>query len=123
MVLEVGLTSQVHHSSRLTKNINRYTGESDGVNCVHFAIEQAVQMASSFINKGPCTDWSTDDNLYSRFKMWNQRCKLLFTGPMAKINEEIQCKHLMYWSGEHRIQQLGSNSRTTQEVKQLLGEI
>lgn len=35
--------------------------------------------------------------------MWKQRCELLFTGPMVKIENEIhvQCKDLLYWSGEH----------------------
>ena len=60
-------------------------------------------MASpSFIDKSPSIDWSTDENLYSRFKMWQQR--LLFTGPMAKTDEEIKCKHLLYWLGEHGIE-------------------
>jgi len=57
--------------------------------------------SASFINKGPSMDWSTDNNLYSRFKMWKQRCELLFTGPMTKIEEEVQWKHLLYWSGKH----------------------
>lgn len=54
-------------------------------------------MAASiaFIDKGPSIDWSTEGNLYIRFELWKQRCELLFTGPMAKREEEIQCKLLL----------------------------
>ena len=64
-------------------------------------------------------DWSTDDNLYSRFKMWKQRCELLFTGPMAKMEEEIQCKHLLYWSGEHGIELFNSWGLSADDQKKL----
>ena len=64
-------------------------------------------------------DWSTDENLYSRFKMWKQRCELLFTGPMAKIDEEIQCKHLLYWAGEHGLELFNSWGLSADEQKKL----
>ena len=45
-------------------------------------------------------DWTADDGLYSRYKIWKQRCQILFTGPMSKVAEDIQCKYLLYWAGE-----------------------
>lgn len=76
--------------------------------------------SASFIDtEGPSIDWSTDDNLYSRFKMWTQRCELLFTGPMAKIEKEIQCKHLLYWSGEHGMELFNSWDLSADEQKKL----
>lgn len=75
--------------------------------------------SASFIDKGPSMDWSTDDNLYSRFKMWKQRCELLFTGPMVKIDEEIQCKHLLYWSGEHGMELFNSWDLSADDQKKL----
>lgn len=74
---------------------------------------------ASFIDKGPSMDWSTDDNLYSRFKMWKQRCELLFTGPMVKIDEEVQCKHLLYWSGEHGMELFNSWYLSADDQKKL----
>ena len=73
---------------------------------------------ASFIDKGPSMDWSTDDNLYSRFKMWKQRCELLFTGPMVKI-DEVQCKHLLYWSGEHGMELFNSWDLSADDQKKL----
>ena len=46
-----------------------------------------------FIDKGPSIDWSTDENLHNRFKIWKQRCELLFTGTIGKI-DEVKCKHI-----------------------------
>ena len=74
---------------------------------------------SSFIDKGPSIDWSTDENLYSRFKMWKQRCELLFTGPMGKIDEEVKCKHLLYWSGERGIELFNSWDLSAEQEKKL----
>ena len=64
-------------------------------------------------------DWSTDENLYSRFKMWKQRCEMLFTGLMAKIDEEIQGKHLLYWAGEHGLELFNSWGLSADEQKKL----
>ena len=75
--------------------------------------------SASFIDKGPSMDWSTDENLYSQFKMWKQRCELLFTGPMAKIDDEIKCEHLLYWSGERGIELFNSWDLSAYEQKKL----
>ena len=85
-------------------------------------------MASpSFIDKGPSIDWSTDDRTYiADLKCWKQRRELLFTGPMAKIDEEIKCKHLLYWSGEHGIELFNSWEFVcgrAENAGQLLGKI
>ena len=77
---------------------------------------------SSFIDKGPSIDWVTDEKLYSRFKMWKQRCELLFNGPMGKIeNANICCtsKHLLYWLGERRIKMFNSWDLPAEQQKKL----
>ncbi|CAH3039830.1 unnamed protein product [Porites evermanni] len=51
--------------------------------------------------------------------MWKQRRELLFTGPMAKIDEEIKCKHLLYWSGEQGIEVFNSWDLSADDQKQL----
>ena len=51
--------------------------------------------------------------------MWKQRCELLFTGPMAKIDEEIKCKHLLYRSGEQGIELFNSWDPSADDQKKL----
>ena len=54
--------------------------------------------------KGPTMDWSAKEGLYSRYKLWKQQCEILFTGPLIKVEEKIQCKYLLYWSGERGLE-------------------
>ncbi len=54
---------------------------------------------AAFIDKGPSMNWSVDEGIYNRYKLWKQQCELLFTGPMERVNEEMQCKLLLYWAG------------------------
>ena len=64
-------------------------------------------------------DWTADDGLYSRYKIWKQRCQILFTGPMSKVAEDIQCKYLLYWAGERGLDLFNSWSVNDDE-QQLL---
>ena len=72
-----------------------------------------------FIDKAFSIDWSMDEKLYNRFKIWKQRCELLFTGPMGKIDEEVKCKNLLYWSGERGIELFSSWDLSAEQQKKL----
>ena len=52
--------------------------------------------AANHIFKGPVMDWSTDEGVYNRYKLWKQHCELLFTGPLVKLDEAIKCKYQLY---------------------------
>ena len=64
-------------------------------------------------------DWSANEGLYSRFKLWKQQCELFFTGPLVKIEEKIQCKYLLYWSGARGIDLFNSWDLSEDEQKLL----
>ncbi|CAB4020756.1 Retrovirus-related Pol poly from transposon, partial [Paramuricea clavata] len=76
--------------------------------------------SGAYIDKGPSIDWSTDDNIYGRFKMWKQRWELLLTGPMATMSEEVKCKHLLYWSGERGMELFNSWDLSAEDQKKLV---
>ena len=73
---------------------------------------QGMATSASFIDKGPSMDWSTDDNLYSRFKMWKQRCELLFTDPMVKYSAST-------FSTEHGMELFNSWDLSADDQKKL----
>lgn len=85
----------------------RFTGVSEANLAIsrHTSTKMA---ANSSMLKGPVMEWSTNEGLYSRFKLWKQQCELLFTGPLVKIDEAILCKYLLYWSGERGIELFNS---------------
>ena len=62
-------------------------------------------------------DWSVGEGLYNRFKLWKQQCELLFSGPLVKLEEPIQCKYLLYWSGERGLELCNSWDLSEDEQK------
>ena len=74
---------------------------------------------AAFLDKGPNIDWSVNDGLYNRFKLWKQRCELLFCGPMAKTEEEVKCKYLLFWAGERGLELFNSWGLSDAEQKKL----
>ena len=44
--------------------------------------------------KGPVMDRSPDNGLPNRYKLWKQKCILLFETTLSKNPEEYQCKIL-----------------------------
>lgn len=77
-------------------------------------------MAAGQIAKGPTMDWSAGEGLYNRFKIWKQQCELLFSGPLLKLDETIQCKYLLYWSGERGLDLFNSWGLSEEEEKKLV---
>lgn len=75
--------------------------------------------AANQILKGPVMDWSTDEGLYSRFKIWKQQCELLFTGPLVKLEEAVKCKYLLFWSGRQGLELFNSWDLSEDEQKLL----
>ena len=64
-------------------------------------------------------DWSVGEGLYSCFKLWKQQCELLFSGPLVKLEEAIQCKYLLYRSGERGLELFNSWDLLEDEQKVL----
>ena len=62
-------------------------------------------------------DWSVGEGLYNRFKLWKQQCELLFSGPLVKLEEPIQCKYLLYVSGKRGLELFNSWDLSEDEQK------
>ena len=50
--------------------------------------------------KGPCMDWTVNDNLYHRFLKWHRQCKNILECEPAALPEHQQCKKVIAWSGD-----------------------
>ena len=64
-------------------------------------------------------DWSVGEGLYNCFKLWKQQCELLFSGPLVKLEEAIQCKYLLYRAGERGLELFNSWDLLEDEQKVL----
>ena len=50
--------------------------------------------------KGPCMDWTVNNNLYHRFLKWHLKCKNILECELAALPEHQQCKKVIAWSGD-----------------------
>ena len=66
----------------------------------------------------PKVDWVSKD-LYSAFKHFRDHAELMFNGPLANKEEEVQCNYLMLWIGETGRQILSTWTLTNDEKKKL----
>ena len=49
--------------------------------------------------KLPKIDWTPGPNLAQRLKLFKQKCKLLFNGPLKPRIDEQKRKYLLFWMG------------------------
>ena len=52
------------------------------------------------IDKGPVLDWTDNNGLMERFRMWKKKVETLFWGPLTGANDTVKCNYIIYWSGE-----------------------
>ena len=48
----------------------------------------------------PTMDWSTPGDVHKRFKLFKQKCELIFTGPLEGADAGKKVKHLLLWVGD-----------------------
>ena len=48
----------------------------------------------------PDMDWSSPGDMYKIFKIFKQKCKLIFDGPLDKVEEVKKVTLLLLWIGD-----------------------
>ena len=57
-------------------------------------------MSLAGMDLGPKMDWTLENGLYHRLKVFKERCINILSGPLHAIPEENQVYYLRYWMGE-----------------------
>ena len=55
-------------------------------------------MADRF--KPPSMDWSSPGDVHKRFKLFKQKCELIFAGPLHELEEDKKVRLLLLWVGD-----------------------
>lgn len=55
-------------------------------------------MADKF--KPPSMDWSSPGDIHKRFKLFKQKCELIFDGPLDDLDEAKRVRLLLLWIGD-----------------------
>ena len=50
--------------------------------------------------KGPCMDWTVNDDLYHRFLKWHLKCENILDCELVALPEHQKCKKVIAWSGD-----------------------
>ena len=67
---------------------------------------------------GPDLDWTPDNGLPQRYKLWwQQKCNLLFDTVLREKSEEYKCKLLLCYYGDRELELFNSWTLTTAQHK------
>ena len=66
------------------------------------SISQEGQTFVPYI-EGPKMDWTVNDGLYHWFQKWKLKCENILECELATFSESRQCKKLISWSGDDRM--------------------
>ncbi|CAH3168595.1 unnamed protein product, partial [Porites evermanni] len=48
----------------------------------------------------PLVDWTTPADLHKRFKIFKQKCNLIFDGPLENQAEDKKTRFMLLWAGD-----------------------
>ena len=72
-------------------------------------------MADRF--KPPSMDWTSPGDVHSRFKMFKQKCELIFDGPLHDQDEDKKVRLLLLWVGDKGLEIYNTATFATEAAK------
>ena len=66
--------------------------------------------------EGPCMDWMVNNGLYHQFLKWHLKCKNILECELAALLEWQQCKKVIAWSRDCRMDQYMSWNLSSHEL-------
>ena len=78
-------------------SVNLYTSSQ---NFHHSFSYNPSKMSLVGMDLGPKMDWTLDNGLYQRFKVFKERCIDILSGLLHATSEENQVHYLHYWMGK-----------------------
>ena len=57
-------------------------------------------MAMSTLESGPKLDWTRDNQMYERYRIWRKKVELIFRSALSKATPEEKTSYLKYWLGD-----------------------
>ena len=69
---------------------------------LEMALATAVQGLAR-LNEVSSSDWTADNGVYTRYKVWKRKLELIFKGLLEGPAEKRKVKYLVLWSGDYKI--------------------
>ena len=86
--------------------------------CLHNQFGQLLLAAGIYMPyiEGPHMDWTVNGHLYHRFLKWHLKCKNILECKLVTLPECQQCKKVITWSGDCRMDQYVSWNLSSNEL-------
>ena len=78
-------------------------------------------MADRF--KHPVMDWITSGDLHKRFKIFRQKCELIFDGPLEETSEDKKTRLFLLWAGDKGLEIYNTATWAQEEDSLKLGPV
>ena len=60
-------------------------------------------MAMSTLESGPKLDWTRDNQMYERYRIWRKKVEFIFCSALADSTPKQLVSYLKYWMGDQGI--------------------
>ena len=60
-------------------------------------------MATGLLETGPKLDWTRDNKIFDRYKIWKEKVELIFSSALEESSSKQKVSYLRYWMGEQGI--------------------
>ena len=57
-------------------------------------------MAMSTLESGPKLDWTRDNQMYERYRIWKKKVEFIFCSALADSTPKQLVSYLKYWMGD-----------------------
>ena len=78
-------------------------------------------MADRF--KPPSMDWASPGDVHKRFKLFKQKCELIFAGPLHELEEDKKVRLLLLWVGDKGLEIYNTATFDTEADKLKLDKV
>lgn len=68
-------------------------------------------------------DWATPGDLHKRFKLFKQKCTLVYDGPLSNKPADKKVRFLLLWAGDKGLEIYNTASWASEDDKLKLGPI
>ena len=62
-----------------------------------------IVMAMSTLESGPKLDWTRDNQMYERYRIWRKKVEFIFCSALADSTPKQLVSYLKYWMGDQGI--------------------
>ena len=67
------------------------------------SIQDTLKMAMSTLESGPKLDWTRDNQMFERYRIWKRKVEFIFCSALADATPKQLVSYLKYWMGDQGI--------------------